>query len=126
MTDQPLTDALEWTVNFAFWAAIAFPVLIGMIWPWWRDWWGQNMIALDLAIAVAVVGAVLRYDLGIRFTGLAWVDVVSLALVFFIIVWRGVMIFRTQRAGVTTYADNPAAVVPAAPAAVPDPDPADG
>lgn len=109
MTDQPLIDALEYTVNLAFWAALAFPFLIGLIWPWWRDWWGQNMIALDLCVAGATVGSVLRYDFGIRSTSLAWVSIVFLAMVFVIIVWRGVMIFITQRRGVTSYADNPAA-----------------
>jgi hypothetical protein len=110
VANQPLIDAIEWTVNATFWAAVLFPVLIGFIWPWWRDWWGQNMISLDLCIAGATFASVLRYDFGVHSIALAWVDVVFLALVFFILVWRCVMIFRTQRAGVTTYADNPAAV----------------
>lgn len=97
MIDQPLIDAVEWSVNLAFWSAVLFPAVIGLIWPWWRDWWGQNMIALDLCIAGTTLGLVLRYDWSVRSVSLAWVDVVSLSLSFAVIAWRAAMIFRAQR-----------------------------
>lgn len=97
MIDQPLTDFVEWSVNFAFWGAVAFPVVIRRVWPWWRDWFGQTMVAVDLCFAAACLGLVLRYDFGIRFAVLAWIDAIGLSLSFLVLVWRTVMIFRAQR-----------------------------
>jgi hypothetical protein len=97
MVDQPLIDAVEWSVNLSFWAAIAFPFVIGTIWFWWLDWWGQNMIAFDLCFAGAALPLVLRYDFGVKASALAWVDVISLSLVTLVVIHRAVMIFVTQR-----------------------------
>jgi len=95
--DQPLIDAVEWAVNLAFWSAIAFPFLIIWVWPWWRDWMGQTMVAMDYCLAAATFSLVLRYDFGVTFTSLAWVDVIALATIPAVLAWRSVMIFRTQR-----------------------------
>lgn len=97
MVDQPLIDAVEWAVNLSFWTAVAFPFVIGLIWFWWLDWWGQNMIALDFCFAGATLSLVLRYDFGVKASALAWVTVISLSLVTVVLIHRAVMIFTTQR-----------------------------
>lgn len=109
MIDQPLVDAVEWAVNLAFWGAVLFPAAVGLIWPWWRDWWGQNMVALDLCVAGTTLGLVLRYDWGVKSVSLAWVDVVSLSLSFVVIAWRAVMIFRAQRSSAPAQGGDAAA-----------------
>lgn len=101
MVSQSLMDALEWAVNATFWTSLFFPIVIAGVWPWWQDWFGQTMVALDLCVAGAAAQGVLRYDFGIRSTSLAWADVVFLVLVTAVIVWRTIMIFRTQRKGKT-------------------------
>ena len=100
MTNQPLTDFVEWSVNLAFWGAVAFPAVIAPVFPWWRNWVGQTMVAVDLCLALAAMGLVLRYDWGIQFVVLAWIDAIGLSLSFLVLVWRVVMIFRAQRRAV--------------------------
>jgi hypothetical protein len=97
VTNQALIDATEWSVNLSFWASAAFPVLIAPVWRWWLDWFGQTMVLFDLALAGAALGLVLRFDWGIRLEALQWVDIISLSFAFVVIVWRSVLIYRTQR-----------------------------
>lgn len=99
MIDQPLIDAAEWVINVSFWAAILFPAITALIWPWWRDWWGQAMVAFDLAIAGTVFPDVLAFDWGVRGTVLVWLQVVFLSFSPLILLWRTAMIYRVQRRG---------------------------
>jgi hypothetical protein len=95
--DQLLVNAVEWSVNLAFWGSLLFPLAIVPVWPWWRDWFGQSMVAFDLCLSGATAGLSLRYDFGLRGTPLAWIDSVSLAMTFVVIMWRTVAIYMTQR-----------------------------
>lgn len=97
MVDQALVDFLEWSVNLAFWGALAFPVVMAFVWPWWRDWYGQTTVMFDMCLAGAALGLVLSYDLGVKLMTAYWIDAFSLALSFAIMIWRGVMIYRIQR-----------------------------
>ena len=106
--DQPLIDFVEWSVNLAFWASVAFPFVIAVIWPWWKDWFGQTMVAVDTCFAGAALGLVLRYDWGVKSVSLAWADAIALSLSFLVIVWRTVMIFRQQRVREVPASDDPA------------------
>jgi hypothetical protein len=97
MVDQPLIDAVQWAVNLSFWSSLVFLVFTTAIWPWWKDWWGQSMMAFDLCISGAVFPSLLSVDWSVHGTGRLWVTVVFLLLVPVVIGWRTVMIFRAQR-----------------------------
>jgi len=98
---QFLSDVVKWLVNITFWTSLAFPVVTRPFWPWTRSQWGRNIVALELAIAFTLIGSIMNIDLGWRRYPLvfAWITTVSLACVPVIVIWRAVMIWRTQRDG---------------------------
>lgn len=95
---QVLIDLSRIALNVIFWSCVAFP-LIGIFWPWWRSSWGWNIVSLEIALALAVMGSVLQIDFGLRSDHLLsffWITTASLCLVPVIVVWRAVMILREQ------------------------------
>lgn len=99
-----LRDVASYGVQAGFWAAMAFPVVTAFFWSWWQHLWGWTIVALDLAIAMVLLGAVLVIEFGLQpvdETGLVlfWVEAIALCLVPVIIVWRAVLIYMTQRRG---------------------------
>lgn len=110
--DQPLTDAAEWAVNVAFWAAVVFPVVTAFIWSWWLDWWGRSMIALDLVAGGVALPYMLSVDWRVHGIALDWILVVSIGLGPLVIAWRTVMIFLTQRRGALNGSGRHAATQP--------------
>jgi hypothetical protein len=96
---QLLTDVGQWLLNLTFAVSVLFPVLASLFWPWWDSWWGVNIITLEACIAATLLPSVLYADFGVDNYVLRWVQVTSLGLVAAVIVWRGVLIWRTQRRG---------------------------
>jgi hypothetical protein len=111
--DQPLIDAAEWAVNTAFWAAVIFPVVTALIWPWWRDWWGRSMVALDLVAGGTALPYMLAADWHVHGVALEWILVVAIGLGPLVIAWRTAMIFHTQRRGGTGIGPRHAKTQPA-------------
>lgn len=99
MVDQPLLDAAQWAVNFAFWGSIVFPAVTAAFWPWWQTWWGWNIISFDAALGGASLPYVLVLNWRVTGTWLVWMEVLCLGAGFVIIAWRTAMIWRTQRDG---------------------------
>lgn len=91
-------------VNFVFVTSLLFPVVTGSYWPWWRSWWGRNIVGLEICIAATLMEAVLYIDFGIDNIALRWTQIMALSMVGVFVAWRAVMIWRTQRDG--TAADN--------------------
>jgi hypothetical protein len=99
---QLIRDLGEYAIWFSFLAAVAFPLVTSLFWPWWQHSWGWNIVTLEMAIAVALLPAWLHYAFGFTIaasTGFAWLQVGAVMLVGVIIVWRTVLIFLTQRHG---------------------------
>lgn len=96
---QLLADLSRIAINVIFWSGIAFPILIGVFWPWWKSSWGWNIVSLEIALSLALVGSILQIDWGLRTTNLllfGWLTVVSLWLVPIVVGWRTVIILREQ------------------------------
>lgn len=102
---NPLVETYtEWAVNFSFWASVAFFIGIGVVWPWWKSFWGVNIVSLEGALMLAMFPFALSYEFGIRIRDspvFAWIEATALWLVGIIVVWRGYMIISQQVRGAT-------------------------
>jgi hypothetical protein len=92
-------DVVNAGVNVAFAVALLFPFAIRMVWDWTASDWGWNLILKDFAIALAILGAWLHIVLGINPNTyfFMWASAVSIWAIPIIIIWRGRIIWRTQR-----------------------------
>jgi hypothetical protein len=94
-----VTDLTNWGLNAAFWSSIGFLLTISIVWPWWKSFWGFNIMMLELAIALALFPPILARDFNVRIANSAaanWNEIVALWLVAIIVIWRGVMIATEQ------------------------------
>lgn len=94
-----LRDLSKIAVNVIFWSGIAFPIVIGPFWPWWKSSWGWNMVSLEGALSLALISSILQIDFGLRTTNVLlflWLTVVSLWIVPAVVIWRTVIILRQQ------------------------------
>lgn len=103
-----LIDHVE--INVGFWVSLLFPVVTRFYWPWNRSWWGWNTILLELSIAGVLFPGwlYLTFDWGSVYV-LAWMELGFFALVILNVIWRAVMIWRTQRDGAARDAEEPPA-----------------
>jgi len=102
MIPEYLRTMSEWGASFAFWSAVGFIIFSGTAWPWWQSQWGVNIISLEIAIALALLEPVMAYDFGLHGASditLAWVEMIALWLVGFIILWRGLLVLSAQLNG---------------------------
>lgn len=86
-------------INIAFVASVVFTPMTSAYWPWWKSWWGRNIVMLETCIAGDLLASWLFIDFGIASFILQWVTAVFLALTVSIIVWRAIMIWVEQRKG---------------------------
>lgn len=94
-----LTDFIEYGANFLFWSSAVFFLLIGLFWPWWKSFWGINLVSFDFFLGMAVMPFVLSYDFGIRIAGNAvygWTVGTGLWLGGVTVLWRGWLIIAEQ------------------------------
>lgn len=99
---QLIRDAGEYVVWFTFMASVLFPPVTALFWPWWKSPWGWNIITLEMGISVALVFAWLHYAFGITITrsyAATWAQIAAIAFVGCVIIWRAILIWRTQRKG---------------------------
>ena len=94
-----LLTIISWEVNAGFIISLLFPVVTRFFWPWHQSWWGWNTVLLELSIAGTLFPSFLYRDFHLIDTPLEWSQVVFLALVIINVLWRTVMIWRTQRDG---------------------------
>jgi hypothetical protein len=100
---MPLSiEVARLALQAGFWAAVAFPIITAFFWPWWTSSWGWNIISLEAAIGLALLEAVLYVEFGLKpghtpLHILGWTEAAALWMVPVIIVWRGIIIWHTQR-----------------------------
>jgi hypothetical protein len=102
MIPSYLIALAKWGMNLAFWSAVLFVLLSGWVWPWWKSFWGMNILLLEVAIALALLGSVITTDFGVHLISnlmLAWTTTTSLWLVGIIIIWRGFLVISSQLRG---------------------------
>lgn len=99
MTVHALVKIIEWEINVGFSSSLLFPLVTRFFWPWHLSAWGWNTVLLELSIAGTLFPSFLHIDFGIIDLPLEWSQVVFLALVIVNVLWRTVIIWRTQREG---------------------------
>lgn len=98
-----LADLSAWVVQLAFWSSLAFVAWYSLVAPWWRYPIGRAIVALDSAIALATGPAVAGLIFGAAVVSarfFQWVTVAAFGAIPLITVWRMVIVWRVQRAGV--------------------------
>lgn len=94
-----LIDVANAEIMVGFWVSLAFPFVTRFFWPWNKSWWGWNIVMLDLSIAGTLFPSWLFLTFHVNDAWLQWIQVFFLGLVVVNVVWRAVMIWRTQRRG---------------------------
>lgn len=84
-------------INAAFIVSLLFTPVVSLFWPWWKEWWGQNIVALELCIAGTLLSSWLYIDFGVNSDVLQWLTAGFLTLIVLVIVWRTALIWYTQR-----------------------------
>lgn len=95
-TVQSITTAL---VVITFFTSVAFVLLYTVIAPWWRSPLGRNLIAFDSALSLTLLPSVIHHITGTSSAEspfFAWFTVGAFAAVPCVIVWRAVILIRTQ------------------------------
>jgi hypothetical protein len=97
-----LNHWVEWAVIFAFLIPAAFPLVASRFWPWWEDDLGVNLVMMDVAVAIAAFPAFLHYVVGapLDLVEYQYLRNIALSAVPVIVIWRTIIIYRTQREGV--------------------------
>lgn len=96
--DPVLAHYLDWMVNIGFFVTLAFVPINSLWWPWWKEWWGRNIVLLDLFIAGTLFPDVLYLDWHITAWILQWSQAVALTATVLVIPWRTALIWNAQRA----------------------------
>jgi hypothetical protein len=96
---KALIAIVHWEIYVGFWTSASFPVVTRFFWPWNQSWWGWNTVLLELSIAGTLFPDWLYLQFGINSSALPWAQAAFLGLVIANVLWRTVMIWRTQRDG---------------------------
>lgn len=95
---EEVTFALNVASQFTFWVGFAFPIVISFVWPWWRTVWGMNLVTLEVWIWLSLLPAPLHAYFGVPYHPLLWFQVCAVVGAGVTILWRGILIYLTQRA----------------------------
>jgi hypothetical protein len=94
----PVPVLLEAASITTFWVSFAFPFAVSLFWPWWQSGWGRNIVLLETCIWVSLLPAPLHAMFGVPYGSfLSWFQVAALFGAGVVVVWRFVIIWRTQR-----------------------------
>lgn len=96
-----LKDWAAIAINVIVWGGLAYPAILRLFWPWHQHWWGRNFVATEVCTALALLGAVVYHDwrpLAHLLFGFYWLQNLSFTAIPIILIWRGVIMFRIQRA----------------------------
>ena len=97
-----LHDWLSIVVNVVCWTSLAFPIVTASFWPWWQSHWSQNVVIYEICIGLATLGTTVAHDWGLPAHSLLafyWLMAISLTLIPVIVIWRTLILFRSQRSG---------------------------
>lgn len=92
----------NWDIYAAFIIPLLFPVAIAYIWPWWKDELGWTMVLVDLLLSAALLPSFLHRALGVPINTYVfqWIVVISVGLIPIVIIWRTIVVFKTQKQAV--------------------------
>jgi len=98
---QIAIDIINWGVNVGFVVTFTFPGWIRLIWKWTESDWGWNTVALDMAVAVALLPSWVHrvFNLKPDTYLFIWIVAGSLWAILIIVIWRAYIIYRIQRHG---------------------------
>lgn len=98
-TEHALLTVTDWLVSITFWVSFAFPIVTRLFWNWWASWWGRNIVALEVCIAITLLPSVALRYLGLEpeVETLLWIQTFALATVPLVVIWRVAMIWHDQR-----------------------------
>jgi hypothetical protein len=97
-----LADAARWVVQGAFWSSLAFIGWYTACAPWYRSSVGRAIVAMDTAIALALLPSVLGLLLGrpaVASIAYQWLTVCALGCIPLITCYRMFVVLRIQRRG---------------------------
>lgn len=97
--NEVLLTTVEWEVQVGFVVSVLFPVITRVYWPWNQSWWGWNTVLLELSLAGFLFPSWMEINFRFDNIWLQWMEVASLGAVTVNVMWRAVMIWRTQRSG---------------------------
>lgn len=101
-----LLTIVHWEINVGFLVSLLFPVITRFYWPWNESDWGWNIISLELSIAGCLLPSFLYIDFGVTDMLLRWSQVLFLGAVIVNVLWRAVIIWQTQRKGLSDKAET--------------------
>jgi hypothetical protein len=99
---QLLADLTHDVVVVAFFASVAFVATYTALARWWKSEIGRALVMLDSGLALALAPAVLHRAFGLALSeslGFAWYYFGSLTVVALAIIWRTVIVAKTQWRG---------------------------
>lgn len=96
---EEITTALNVASQFTFWAALLFPAVTALFWPWWRSVWGMNLVTLEVWIWISLLPAPLHAYFGVPYAPLMVFQVAAVCGAGLTVIWRAVLIYLTQRRG---------------------------
>jgi hypothetical protein len=67
-------------VPVAFWSAVFFCVYYSLLAPWWHNPMGRMLVGLDLGLAAALFGSVLKQEFGVQVGTVISLRVVAAAI----------------------------------------------
>lgn len=97
--NETLLTTVEWEVQVGFVVSVLFPVITRVYWPWNQSWWGWNTVLLELSLAGVLFPSWMEINFRFDDIWLQWMEAASLGAVTLNVLWRAVMIWRTQRDG---------------------------
>lgn len=95
-TDPVLLAVSHWEVIVGFCVSALFPLVILRWWRWYQSTWGWNTILLEVSIAATLLPSVIFRVFGIADEFLQWTAVICFGLVILNVIWRTVIIRKTQ------------------------------
>lgn len=107
--NQTLLTIAHVEIITGFWVSLLFPFVTRFFWPWNESWWGWNTVLLEVSIAGTLFPSFLYVAFHVNDVLLQWLQVAFLALVTVNVLWRTVMIWRTQNDGAERDREEPPA-----------------
>src|SRR5882724_84338 len=95
-----LLHQLRLATVIAFYATLVFPGVVAPIWPWWKEWFGWNVITFDWSFTIVSFPTWLNltFDVSVRNSvPWAWFELVGIWLVILNIPVRVAIIFFIQK-----------------------------
>lgn len=54
------TDVADAVIQVTFWTSFIFVPIVSFFWPWWKNWFGRAIIAIDILLTLSFGPSVFR------------------------------------------------------------------